>query len=193
MHNYKFNKTPIKYFPLSSELVINPSSLHTFFFLVLQLILKKIDFDRNILHWYLFNFFQTIIFLFFFFFFSFFFSLFLFKLLIKPPVLIKLMTNIKAGGVKSSIQFGNTRWQHPGNAPVNSICITIQFENKAYLKLYKEGCKVAPDGFSVKLILRIWFMQVLNFSTCSFKIMCKPVGNFAENFTLGKCVLPLPL
>ena len=49
------------------------------------------------------------------------------------------------GGQNTPIQYGNTQWQHPGNVTVNAIHITMYFENKAYLKSFKERCKAAPQ------------------------------------------------
>ena len=59
------------------------------------------------------------------------------------------MYPIKQGGSQnSSFQFGNSRWQHPGSATVNSVLcvgIAVLFENKVHLKLFKEACKAAPQ------------------------------------------------
>ena len=33
---------------------------------------------------------------------------------------------------------------------LNSVCIAVLFENKVHIKLFKEGCKVHPDGFWFK-------------------------------------------
>ena len=95
------------------------------------------------------------------------------------------------GGRNSSFQFGNPRWHHPGSATVNSVCIAALFESKVHVKTIQRGVQ-GPNGFSYKIILHIWFKQVLNFFICSSKIMCKPMENFAKIINLGKHVLPPP-
>ena len=95
------------------------------------------------------------------------------------------------GDRNSPIQSGNSQWQHPGCEPANGICITVQFKNKAHLKLFKERCKATPqrifgwNNFCASDSIKFWI-----FFICSFKIMCKPMVNFAENLNLGKRVLP---
>ena len=46
------------------------------------------------------------------------------------------------------------------------------------------------NRFSLKIILYTWNEAILNFFICTYKIMCKPMGNFAENLNLGNRVRP---
>ena len=54
-----------------------------------------------------------------------------------------VLYGFQQGGRNSSFQYGNSLWQHPGSATVNSIRIAVLFQNKVHLKLF-EGCKAAP-------------------------------------------------
>ena len=59
-----------------------------------------------------------------------------------------------------------------------------------FYNCFQRGAWLHLNGFSVKIILRIWFNQVLYCSICSCKITCKHMGNFAEKLNSGKRVLP---
>ena len=48
------------------------------------------------------------------------------------------------GGVRIAHSNMATQGVAGGSATVNSVRITVFFENKVHLKLIKEGCKAAP-------------------------------------------------
>ena len=74
-----------------------------------------------------------------------------------------------------------------------TVAYNVQwFINKTHLKLLQEGFSVEPQRiFSLNIFLHK-ILGILNFFICICKITCKPIGKFAENLNLGKCVLPLP-
>ena len=85
---------------------------------------------------------------------------------------LPILSNTKQEGRNTSFQFGNTP----------CVLFAVLFENKVHIKLFKEGSKLYPDGFSL-------IQPNFIFLIYRPKITCKPMGNFAENLNLGKRVL----
>ena len=97
----------------------------------------------------------------------------------------KTMLHVFQGGWNSIFQFGNRRWQHRGSVTIKSVRIAVLFENSPF------SARLHLNGFFVKIILCIWFKQMLKvFFICSSKITYKPMGTFAENLNLGTRVPP---
>ena len=76
----------------------------------------------------------------------------------------------------------------PRKCDINSVFYCRIIWKQSPLKTIYRGVQ---DCTPVKITLRIWFRQILNFFIYSFKITCiKPMENFAENLNLGKRVPP---
>ena len=82
----------------------------------------------------------------------------------------------------------NSMWQHRLTRPLHTAYGNSQ--TKLILNYFKRGSTLNLNGFSVKIFFYIRYKVFLNFFICSCKITCKPMGKFAENLNLGKCVLP---